>query len=115
MPVHLESSIVISRYYLTSSSRQNDSTPTKSIVATLLSGLLLRWLVQVHVPVDRRAPVLALEALLTVLPLSVVPGAILVVGVAVLVAAVVSWPNAVLVVTLLFNGTALVLQKEVNS
>lgn len=115
MPVHLGSSVAISRCYLTSSSQQNDSTPTKSIVATLLGGLLLCRLVQVHVSVDGRAPILALEALLSILPLSVVPGAVLVVGAALLVAAVVSRPNAVLVVALLFNGAALVLQRERNS
>jgi len=87
----------------------------KSIVATLLGGLLLCRLVQVHVSVDGRAPVLALKALLPILPLSIIPGAILVVGAALLVTAVVSWPNAVLVVALLFNGAALVLQKEGNS
>lgn len=112
MPVHLGSSVVISRCYLTSPSQQHNSTLTKSIVATLRGGLLLCRLVQVHVSVDRRAPVLGLEALFPILPLSVVPGAILVVGTALLVAAVVSRPNAVLVVALLFNGAALVLQKE---
>lgn len=58
---------------------------------------------------DGRAPVLALEAFFPIVPLFVVPGAILVVGAALLVAAVVSRANAVLVVALLFNGAALVL------
>jgi hypothetical protein len=70
--------------------------------ATLLGGLLLGRLVQVDIAVEG-ASVLALQALLLVLSLSVVPGAILVVNAALLVAAVVSRPNAVLVVALLFE------------
>lgn len=82
----------------------------RCLFATLLGGLLSRRLVQVHVPVER-TPLLALLALLSVLPLSVVPGAILVVSNALLVAALISRPNAVRVVSLLLNGAALVLQR----
>jgi hypothetical protein len=65
--------------------------PTGSLYATLLGGLLLCRLVQVDIAMEG-ASVLALQAppgaLLPVLPLSVAPGAILVVGAALLVAAV---------------------------
>jgi len=88
--------------------------PTRSLFATLLGGLLLCRLVQIDIAAERTS-VLALKALLPVLPLSVVPGTVLVVGAAFLVAAVVSRPNAVLVVALLFKRAALVLQKDRNS
>jgi hypothetical protein len=85
--------------------------PTGSLFATLLGGLLLCRLVQIDVAMEGTS-VLALEALLLILPLPVVPGTVLVVGAAFLVAAVVSRPNAVLVVALLFKRAALVLRKE---
>ena len=112
MPVHLGSSVFNSRCYLTSSSQQTASNPKRCRFATLFGGLLLCCrLVQIDIAAER-APVLALKALLAVLPLSIVPGAVLVVDAARLVAAVVSRPNAVLVVTLLFERAALVLRKE---
>ena len=88
--------------------------PTRSLFATLLGGLLLCRLVQIDIAAERTS-VLALKALLPVLPLSVVPGTVLVVGAAFLVAAVVSRPNAVLGVALLVKRAALVLQKDRNS
>ena len=85
--------------------------PTRSLFATLLGGLLLCRLVQIDIAAEGTS-VLALKALFPVLPLSVVPGTVLVVGAAFLVAAVVSRPNAVLVFALLFKRAALVLRKE---
>ena len=114
VPVHLGSLVFNSRFYLTSPSQQNGSVPTRSLCATLLGGLLLYRLVQIDIAVERTS-VLALKALLPVLPLSIVPGTVLVVGAAFLVAAVVSRPNAVLVVALLFDRAALVLRKGKTS
>jgi hypothetical protein len=113
VPFHLGSLVSISRFYLTSSSQQNGSMPARSLFATLLGGLLLCRLVQIDIAAERTS-VLALKALLPILPLSVVRGTVLVVGAAFLVPAVVSRPNAVLVVALLFKRAALVLRKERN-
>jgi hypothetical protein len=110
VPVHLGSLVFISRCYLTSSSQQNAGTPRRCHFATLLGGLLLCRLVQVDIAMEG-ASVLALQAppgvLLPVLPLSVAPGAILVVGAALLVAAVARLADGLSVVLMDLCSTAI--------
>lgn len=89
--------------------------PVEMPFATLLGGLLSCRLVHVHISVDNTS-LLALLALLAhfSLSLSVVPGAVLVVGGALLVPALISRPRAIGEVTLLLNGGALLLILQSN-
>lgn len=80
--------------------------------ATLLGGLLPCRLVHVHISVDNTS-LLALLAHFS-LSLSVVPGAVLVVGGALIVPALISRSRAVGEVTLLLNGGTLLLILQSN-